>query len=98
MLDFVGSRPPQLLPVLGNMQDALHENLDVDENSVAFEVLDNILFVPDNIVFSIFVHIRLELPQDGRLKGKWSWTRDGASCIGLALRGLQPRLDGRKKK
>ena len=33
------------LPVFGDMQDMLHEDIDVNEDPVALEVLDDILFI-----------------------------------------------------
>jgi hypothetical protein len=64
-LDLPDSLSPQLLPIFRNVQtyqqDAFHENIDVDKDPVAFEVLSNVL-VFDAIVFWSFVR----LLQDGR--------------------------------
>jgi len=95
--DSPDSPSPQLLPVLGNVQDLLHENVDVDENPVAFEVLDDILFVLGAIVFLSLVRIETQFLQDGRPKGNRSRIREGASGIAFALWRLQHELCRRSK-
>ena len=45
VLDSLDGRPPQLLPVFGNVQDAFHENLDVDKNLEVGEVFHDTCIV-----------------------------------------------------
>ena len=63
---------PQLLPVFGYVQDVLHEDVYVDKDPVAFEILGDVTFVLVAIVLCGLVSVDFHLPQDGRPNGHWS--------------------------
>ena len=82
---------PRFPPVIGNVQDVFHENVDIDENPVAFKILNDILLVLVAGAFLRLVGVGSQLLHDGRPAGEWGLTSDQASGIGLASRNHRSR-------
>ena len=70
-LDLFNNWPPQLLPVFRDVQNGLHEDIYVDEDPMALEVLGDILFVLDRPVFLRFIGVGFQPRQDRRSAGRW---------------------------
>jgi len=64
--------PLSPVPVIGDVQVVLHENLYVNEDPVGLEILGDVLFVLSAVVLLGFVRIGAQLLQDGHPFGKWS--------------------------
>ena len=60
-LDLQDCRLPFGLPVVGDVQDVLHEVLDADKNAVVYEILSDRLDVVGTVVFPSAIRLCLEI-------------------------------------
>ena len=70
-LDLPDGLGPRRLPIFGDVEDVLHENVYANENPVVFEAFSDIPFVPGIVIFWGLVRIGLQLLYDGRPDGNW---------------------------
>jgi hypothetical protein len=98
-LDFFDHRSPSGLPVVGDVQDVLHENLYVDENTMTLEVLEDELLVICAIVFSNQVRVGFQLLSGGCPSGEWCnvWYRASGAALPLWRLGSGLWGDGKRR-
>ena len=68
--DFRDSRFPSSLPIVGYVQDVLHEILHVDKNPVMLEVVENKPLVIIAAVFSVTISVEFLLLSDSCPSGE----------------------------
>lgn len=86
--DRFDSRFPSGVPVVGGVQDILHEDLEVNKHS-ALQILTNVVVVVASAVPVDSARVAILLPQGGRPKGDGSgaWIKAGFVlwCLGVRL-------------
>ena len=95
--DRFDSRFPFGVPVVGDVQDILHEDLEVNKNST-LEIFANIVVIVASAVPVDSVRVAFLFPPDGRPKGDGGDVWHRASDLMLALWRLDIELDRRRKR